>query len=575
MDDINNNTALSGDLDGFTILPPKTKKKSDAKTNVKSSSRSKSTLTKVDSKLKSSKALAEVDSNLGEIQKEVEVVKPILKTQEKKLEIGTQKDLPENSQKPDILAGNKSTDSANSFPRNEQNKPNNDPNKSLRNGKAFEPKFAKQLVNQNQSKQDKTATTMSLTELEEKSLIDLRNVAREIHIDGVDNYRKGELVLKILEQQVKLGGNIFASGFLEIINDGTHGILRSKTMLPGENDVYISSSQIKRLNLKKGDLISGQARPAKEGERYLSLLKVEAINGVDPERAIARATFERLTPIYPNEQIILETSKEVISTRIIDLLSPIGKGQRAMIVAPPKTGKTFLLKEIALGIRKNSPQLHLMIVLIGERPEEVTDLERAIMGAEVMAANFDDSPADQTKVAEMALERAKRLVEMGQDVVILMDSITRLARAYNTVMPASGRTLSGGMDPVALYPSKKFFGAARNFEKGGSLTIIATALVETGSRMDDVVFEEFKGTGNMELKLSRELSNKKIYPAIDVESSGTRNEELLLSKEVLAESWRVRRMLGLLGENQASEMLIQRMRKTKDNNEFLRTLAEG
>jgi len=447
----------------------------------------------------------------------------------------------------------------------------------LRQGKDFQPTYAKNIPvnNSNHSKHDKTANTMSLTELEEKSLVDLRNLAKDLRLEGADNYRKGELVLRILEQQVKLGGNIFASGFLEIVNDGTHGILRSKTMLPGENDVYISSSQIKRLNLRKGDFISGQARPAKEGERYLSLLKVEAINGVDPEKAISRPTFERQTPIYPNEQLILETTKEVLSTRIIDLLSPIGKGQRAMIVAPPKTGKTIMLKEIAQGVRKNSPQIHLMIVLIGERPEEVTDIERAIGGAEVMAANFDDSPQDQTKVAEMALERAKRLVEMGSDVVMLMDSITRLARAYNTVLPASGRTLSGGMDPVALYPSKKFFGAARNFENGGSLTIIATALVETGSRMDDMVFEEFKGTGNMELKLSRDLSNRKVYPAIDVESSGTRNEELLLSKEVLAESWRIRRMLSLLGDNEASEMLIQRLRKTKDNDEFLRTLAEG
>lgn len=449
--------------------------------------------------------------------------------------------------------------------------------KKVEQGRSFKPSFMSERMpnlSQNQNS-DKTSTTMSLSELEEKSLVELRTLAKDVKLEGADNYKKSDLVLKILEQQVKLGGNIFAYGFLEVINDGTHGVLRSKTMLPGDNDVYISSSQIKRLNLRKGDFISGQARPAKEGERYLSLLKVEAINGQDPDKAISRPTFEKLTPIFPNKQLKLETSKDIMSNRIIDLLAPIGKGQRGMIVAPPKSGKTLLLKDIALGVRANNPEIHLMIVLIGERPEEVTDIERTIPGAEVMAANFDDSPQDQTKVAEMALERAKRIVEMGRDVVMLMDSLTRLARAYNTVMPASGRTLSGGMDPVALYPSKKFFGAARNFEQGGSLTIIATSLVETGSRMDDVVFEEFKGTGNMELKLDRNLANRKIYPAIDIESSGTRNEELLLSKEVLAESWRVRRMLSLLGEDEATAALIQRMRKTKDNAEFLRTLAEG
>jgi transcription termination factor Rho len=303
------------------------------------------------------------------------------------------------------------------------------------------------------------------------------------------------------------------------------------------------------------------------------MLKIQAINGKDPEKATTRPAFERLTPIFPNSQILLETTKDVISTRVIDLLSPIGKGQRGMIVAPPKSGKTILLKEIALGIRQNYPEIHLMIVLIGERPEEVTDISRLVK-AEVIASNFDESPQEQTKVAEMALERAKRLVEMGSDVVILMDSITRLARAYNIVAPASGRTLSGGIDPAAVYPSKKFFGAARNFEEGGSLTILATALVDTGSRMDDVIFEEFKGTGNMELKLDRKLADKRMFPAIDILLSGTRNEELLVSKDIIAESWRIRRMLDALNPNEASEIIISRFKKTKNNKEFLMTLHE-
>ncbi|MEI6462869.1 MAG: transcription termination factor Rho [bacterium] len=428
------------------------------------------------------------------------------------------------------------------------------------------------LLSSNYQK-DRTVTTMSINDLDVMNIADLRVLAKTLKIVNNEEFKKNELILKILEQQTSQGGNIYASGFLEIMNDGTHGVLRSLRMLPSESDVYVSGSQIKRFNLRKGDFVSGQARPPRESEKYLSMLKIQAINGRDPEKATTRPSFERLTAVFPNKQIILETGKDPISTRVVDLLAPVGKGQRGMIVAPPKSGKTILLKEMAIGIKENSPEIHLMIVLIGERPEEVTDIQRLVK-AEVIASNFDESPQDQTKVAEMALERAKRLVEMGEDVVILMDSITRLARAYNIVAPASGRTLSGGIDPAAVYPSKKFFGAARNFEEGGSLTILATALVDTGSRMDDVIFEEFKGTGNMELKLDRKLADKRIFPAIDILQSGTRNEELLVSKDVIAESWRIRRMLDALNPNEASEVLINRLKKTKDNKEFLFTLHE-
>lgn len=414
---------------------------------------------------------------------------------------------------------------------------------------------------------------LTIAELDTKVLADLRKLAKDWGLTNYMELRKDELILKILEEQTKKGGNIFAEGVLEIKNDGSHGVLRSLKMLPGDNDVYVSSSQIKRFNLRAGDLISGQARPPKDGEKYLSLLRIEAVNGLDPEKAISRTTFKRLTPIFPNEQIILETKSEILSTRLIDILAPIGKGQRGMIVSPPKAGKTTLLKEIAHGITKNLKDIHLMVVLVGERPEEVTDMQRSVEG-EVVAANFDEPPEHHTKVAEMSLERAKRLAETGTDVVILMDSITRLARAYNMTAPPSGRTLSGGFDPVALYPPKRFFGAARNFEEGGSLTIIATALVDTGSRMDDLVYEEFKGTGNMELHLVRELSEKRVYPAIDIRRSWTRNEELLLSSDVLSQSWRVRRMIDALKDNERTQLLIDRMKKTKDNKEFLATLSE-
>lgn len=414
---------------------------------------------------------------------------------------------------------------------------------------------------------------VTISELDGKTLADLRKYAKDLGLKNFAELRKSELIIKIIEEQTKKGGNIFAEGVLEIKNDGSHGVLRSLNMLPGDNDVYISSSQIKRFNLRKGDFISGQARPPKDGEKYLSLLRIEAVNGADPEKALSRPSFSKLTPVFPNEQIKLETKSEIFSTRIVDLLVPIGKGQRGMIVSPPKAGKTWLLKDIAYGVRKNDSEIHLMVVLVGERPEEVTDMERSVDG-EVVAANFDEPPENHTRVAEMALERAKRLVEEGKDVMILMDSITRLARAYNMTAPPSGRTLSGGFDPVALYPPKKFFGAARNFEEKGSLTIVATALVDTGSRMDDLVYEEFKGTGNMELHLVRVLAQKRIYPAIDIQKSWTRNEELLLDSEVLSQSWRVRRMLGTLKEEERTEVLLDRMKKTKNNKEFLATLHE-
>lgn len=414
---------------------------------------------------------------------------------------------------------------------------------------------------------------VTISELDMKTLADLRKYAKELNLKNYTELRKDELILKILEEQTKKGGNIFTEGVLEIKNDGSHGVLRSLKMVPSENDVYVSSSQIKRFNLRQGDFISGQARPPKDGEKYLSLLRIEAVNGMDPDKAISRASFEKLTPVFPNEQIKLETKSEILSTRVIDILAPIGKGQRGMIVSPPKAGKTWLLKDIAYGVRDNNKDIHLMVVLVGERPEEVTDMERSVDG-EVVAANFDEPPENHTRVAEMSLARAKRLVEQGSDVVILMDSITRLARAYNMTAPPSGRTLSGGFDPVALYPPKRFFGAARNFEEKGSLTIIATALVDTGSRMDDLVYEEFKGTGNMELHLVRTLSERRIYPAIDIQKSWTRNEELLLKSDVLKESWRVRRMMDALREEERTEVLLERMKKTKDNKEFLATLHE-
>ncbi len=426
------------------------------------------------------------------------------------------------------------------------------------------------------TQKDQISPSTSLRELEEKTLADLRKMAVDLEMKDHLDLKKTELVVKILEEQIRRGGNIFAEGVLEVMSD-THGILRTLKMVPSESDIYVSGSQIKRFNLRQGDFLYGQARAPKEGERYLSLLKIEAINGSTPDKAISRPSFQKLTPIFPKEQIRLETDQHTLSTRIIDLICPIGKGQRGMIVAPPKVGKTWMLKDIANGIAINHPDIHLIVLLVGERPEEVTDMERFVKG-EVVAANFDDAPESHVKVAEMAVERAKRLVEQGKDVVILMDSITRLARAYNIVAPPSGRTLSGGFDPVAIYPPKRFFGAARNFEEQGSLTIIATALVDTGSKMDEVIFEEFKGTGNMEVKLDRRLAQRRIFPAIDVTQSHTRNEDLLLDSTTLESVWRVIRMLDTLKSERdvnPADILIERLKKTKTNQEFLKTLHES
>ena len=375
------------------------------------------------------------------------------------------------------------------------------------------------------------------------------------------------------EDQPYRGETISVGGVLEILAD--YGVLRSEVEHEGDlpSDVYVSLSQIRRLDLRMGDTIEGIARPPKEGERYLSLLKVVKVAGMTPEEAQKRPRFDRLTPIFPNEWMKLETDEAPLSTRLIDLFAPIGKGQRGMIVSPPKAGKTWLLKDIANGITLNHPKVRIMVALIGERPEEVTDISRSVKG-EVFSSNFDETGEDQVRIAETCLEKAKRAAEAGEDVVILMDSLTRAARAYNLVVPPSGRTLSGGFDPIALYPPKHFFGAARNFENGGSLTIIATALVDTGSRMDDLIYEEFKGTGNMELHLDRNLAERRIYPAINIVKSGTRHEELLFDKTMLEQIYTLRRMVDTLGD-QATELVVSRLRRTKSNKEFLSTLKEA
>ena len=377
-----------------------------------------------------------------------------------------------------------------------------------------------------------------------------------------------------LEEEASKGGAFKkAAGVLEMMPDG-YGFLRANGLTPGPGDIYISQSQIKRFDLRAGDMIEGEVRPPKEAERYLGMLRVTTVNGIPPLKAQGRPRFERLTAVYPDKQIKLETSKTPLSTRIVDIVAPIGFGQRGLLVSPPKAGKTTILKDIASAVAANYPKVRIMAVLIGERPEEVTDISRSVKG-EVMASNFDEPPEYQTRVAEMALERAKRLVESGLDVVVLLDSITRLARAYNLSIPPSGRTLAGGFDPVALYPSKRFFGAARNFETGGSLTIIGTALVDTGSRLDDLVYEEFKGTGNMELHLDRRLADRRVFPSINVSMSGTRNEQLLLSEEDLKKVYRLRRMLETIGEIERTEILVERLSKTASNQEFLASLHTG
>jgi transcription termination factor Rho len=414
---------------------------------------------------------------------------------------------------------------------------------------------------------------LTLAELESRNLDDLQEMAKELDISSISRLKKQDLAFRILQAQTEQQGNIFKKGLLDIMDDG-FGFLRLDGYLPSPNDVYVSQSQIRRFGLRTGDEVVGQVRQPKEGEKYYSLLRVEAVNGMDAETAKRRPHFGDLTPIFPQQMYNLETTQQMLSTRLLNLVAPIGRGQRGLIVSPPKAGKTILLKSIANGIAANyGNEAHLMVCLIGERPEEVTDMTRSVRG-EVVASTFDEPVEDHAKVAEMTLERAKRLVEGGRDVVILLDSITRLSRAYNTLMPPSGRTLSGGMDPTALYPPKRFFGAARNIEEGGSLTIIATCLVDTGSRMDDVVYEEFKGTGNMELHLDRKLSEKRVFPAFDIQKSGTRREELLFDDSTYKQVLTLRRMVGVLGGTEGLELLLARLAKTKDNNEFLATLTK-
>ena len=412
---------------------------------------------------------------------------------------------------------------------------------------------------------------MNFADLENSTLEQLQTMAREMGLTGYSRLKKHDLIMALLRANAEQQGYIFGGGVLEIVQDGI-GFLRAEHLLPGPEDVYVSQSQIRRFGLRTGDLVIGQVRPPKDTEKYFGLLKVEAVNGLDPEVAKQRPVFERLTPIFPDRQMILETEPNLLATRLIDMTAPIGRGQRGLIVSPPKAGKTTILKRIANGISINHPDVHLMVVLIGERPEEVTDMDRSVQ-AEVVSSTFDEPVTNHVRVAEMALERAKRLVEGKRDVAILLDSITRLTRAYNLTVPPSGRTLSGGIDPAALYPPKHFFGAARTIEEGGSLTIMATCLVDTGSRMDDVIYEEFKGTGNMEMILSRRLAERRIFPAFDIERSGTRREELLLDPETLARVWTMRRMLDAIGGGpDAIIPLLERMARTRSNKEFLATL---
>jgi len=402
---------------------------------------------------------------------------------------------------------------------------------------------------------------------------ELCKIANEYEINNCARMKKSDLIFNILKAQTEKKGYMFSEGILDIMKEG-FGFLRTGGYLPSTNDIYISPSQIKRFNLSNGDVVSGQVRYPKEGERYFALLKVEAVNHEDPELSKDRIDFENLTPLFPVEKFTLETKPYELSTRVIDLFSPIGKGQRGLIVSPPKAGKTMLLEKIANGITANHPETTLMILLIDERPEEVTGIKRSVINAEVISSTFDQPINHHIKVAEIVLERAKRLVELKHDVVILLDSITRLARAYNLNIPTSGKTLSGGLDSTALYYPKRFFGAARNIEEGGSLTILATALVETGSRMDDVIFEEFKGTGNMELRLDREISDSRIFPAIDIKRSGTRKEELLLDEEQLSKAWLMRRALSNQTTIDAISLLLNKLKKTKSNIDFLNTIKE-
>jgi transcription termination factor Rho len=415
---------------------------------------------------------------------------------------------------------------------------------------------------------------MTIAELKEKNITELTRIARTLEILGTSGLRKQDLIFKILQAQSEKEGHIFAEGVLEILPDG-YGFLRSPdyNYLPGPDDIYVSPSQIRKFDLKTGDSISGNVRPPHEGEKYFALVKIEAINFESPEETRNKILFDNLTPLYPQERIKLETVREATSGRVMDLLTPVGKGQRGLIVAPPRTGKTMLLQSLANSISTNHPEIILIVLLIDERPEEVTDMQRSVKG-EVISSTFDEPAARHVQVAEMVIEKAKRLVEHKRDVVILLDSITRLARAYNTIVPPSGKVLSGGVDSNALQRPKRFFGAARNIEEGGSLTIIATALVDTGSRMDEVIFEEFKGTGNMEIILDRKLVDKRVFPAIDIQRSGTRKEALLIPKEDLQRVWILRKVLNPLSPVEAMELLISRLEKVRNNAEFLANMNQ-
>jgi len=399
-------------------------------------------------------------------------------------------------------------------------------------------------------------------------MVELYQIAKELNLVGFYKLRKKELVFEIMKALTHSNELLSASGILEVLPDG-YGFLRPFAYVPSQDDIYVSPSQIRKFDLKTGDKVAGQVRPPKDNERFFALLKVESVNGFSPDEASKRIYFDALTPLHPNERIRLETESSELGTRMIDLVCPVGKGQRGLIVAPPKAGKTVLLQKIANAITKNHPEVELMILLIDERPEEVTDMQRSV-NAEVTGSTFDEPPENHVKVADMVLERAKRLVEHKQDVVILLDSLTRLARAHNLVVPQSGRTLSGGLDPAALHKPKRFFGAARNIEEGGSLTILATTLVETGSRMDEVIFEEFKGTGNWELVLDRRLAERRLFPAIDLKRSGTRKEELLMTKEELELNWNLRRMFANYGTVETMEVMVETLRKTKSNGDLLR-----
>lgn len=414
--------------------------------------------------------------------------------------------------------------------------------------------------------------TLDLAELKEMSISELSTVAKAMDIEGASGMRKQELIFKVLAAQTEKSGLIFSQGVLETLPDG-FGFLRAPeyNYLPGPDDIYVSPSQIRKFDLRTGDTVSGQIRPPKEGERYFALIKVEAINFEAPEHAREKIFFDNLTPLYPDDQLMMETTPDKVSARVIDLVTPIGKGQRALIVAPPRTGKTMLLQTMANSITQNHPEVTLIVLLIDERPEEVTDMQRSVRG-EVISSTFDEPPTRHVQVADMVIEKAKRLVEHKRDVVILLDSITRLARAHNAVVPPSGKILSGGIDSNALQRPKRFFGAARNIEEGGSLTIIATALIDTGSRMDDVIFEEFKGTGNSEIHLDRRLSDKRLFPAIDLQRSGTRKEELLITPDDLARIWVMRRVLNPLSPVEQMEVVLERLSKSKSNTEFLSSM---